>query len=165
MEIFNNGGLPPDVTVEKIKSGFSKPSNPLIADVFYRCNLIEKWGRGVPKIISSCKAANDPEPEFTADKLEFKVTFMFPAPLKPPVILLGDHEKAVDLTSRQREIVQILSNVNELRPKDIIGRLKERTTERTLRRDLAKLKELNILGTSGSRHTVVWFLTVESKKE
>jgi predicted HTH transcriptional regulator len=71
-------------------SGFSKPSNPLIADVLYRCNLIEKWGRGVPIIISSCKAANDPEPEFIADKLEFIVTFMFPAPLKPPVIFLGE---------------------------------------------------------------------------
>jgi ATP-dependent DNA helicase RecG len=165
MEIFNSGGLLPDVTLEKIKSGFSKPPNPLIADVFYRCNLIEKWGRGVPKIISSCKAANDPEPEFITDKLEFKVIFMFPVSISPPVILLdGLHEQYPDLTSRQKEIIQMLSGVNELKPKDIIDRLKENTTERTLRRDLTKLRELNIIDTHGSGRTVVWFLTAKEKK-
>ena len=89
MEIFNSGGLSPEVTLEKIKSGFAKPSNPLITDVFYRCNLIEKWGGGVPKMISSCKAAHDPEPEFTSDQNEFKVTFVFSTPISPPRILMG----------------------------------------------------------------------------
>lgn len=166
MEIFNSGGLSPDVTLEKIKAGFSKPSNPLIADVFYRCNLIEKWGRGVPKIISSCKAANDPEPEFLVDKVEFKVIFMFPVSISPPVILLDvTPEMHADLTSRQKEIIQILSNVGELKPKDIIDRLRENTTERTLRRDLTRLRELNIVDTQGSGRTVVWFLAAKRKKE
>jgi ATP-dependent DNA helicase RecG len=161
MELFNDGGLLPGVTIDKIKSGFSNPPNPLIADVFYRCNLIEKWGRGVPKIIKSCKAADDPEPEFLADRVEFKVVFTFPATIKPPVVLVG--ELAESLTSRQNEIIQILSKVNELNPKDIISLLKEKTTQRTLRRDLTKLKELNILGTHGQGPAAVWYLVSQKK--
>ena len=161
MELFNDGGLLPGVTIDKIKSGFSNPPNPLIADVLYRCNLIEKWGRGVPKIIKSCKAADDPEPEFLADNVEFKVVFTFPATIKPHVVLVG--EQAESLTNREKEIIQILSGVNELQPKDIIDQLSEKLTERTLRRDLAKLKALNILGTRGSGRAAVWY--VVSKKE
>lgn len=165
MEIFNNGGLSPEVTLEKIKSGFSKPSNPLIADVLYRCNLIEKWGRGVPKMISSCKAAHDPEPEFIVDEIEFKVTFMFPTSINPPRVLLGTlDEQQAKLNRRQREIIEMLSNVRELKPKDIIDGLTEPTTDRTLRRDLAGLRALNIIDTQGSGRTVVWFLTGKNKE-
>ena len=165
MEIFNNGGLSPEVTLEKIKSGFSKPSNPLIADVLYRCNLIEKWGRGVPKMISSCKAAHDPEPQFIVDEIEFKVTFMFPTSINPPRVLLGTlDEQQAKLNRRQREIIEMLSNVRELKPKDIIDGLTEPTTDRTLRRDLAGLRALNIIDTQGSGRTVVWFLTGKNKE-
>lgn len=73
MELFNNGRLASNVTIEKINAGFSNPTNPLIADVFYWCKLIEKWGRGAPKIVSSCKEAHDPEPEFMVDQSEFRV--------------------------------------------------------------------------------------------
>ena len=159
MEIFNNGGLSPEIAIEKIKSGFSKPPNPLIADVLYRCNLIEKWGRGVPKMISSCKAAHDPEPEFIVDEVEFKVIFMFPTPINPPHVLIGTlDEHLAALNKRQREIIQMLSHVSELKPKDIIDGLSEPTTERTLRRDLAGLRALNIIGTQGSGRAVIWFL-------
>jgi ATP-dependent DNA helicase RecG len=158
MELFNNGGLDPNVTLEKIKKGFSNPTNPLIADVFYRCKLIEKWGRGVPKIISSCKEAHDPEPEFIIDQSEFRVVFKFPSPITPPVILFNEQPKASEsLTSRQIEIIQILSSVSELKPKELLDKLREHTTERTLRRDLAKLKEQGILSTRGQGPAVVWF--------
>jgi ATP-dependent DNA helicase RecG len=162
MEIFSTGGLLPDVTLAKIKSGYSKPTNPLIADVLYRCNLIEKWGRGVPKMISSCKAANDPEPTFISDQLEFKVIFTFPMLSKPTVVYLDDlYAQHTNLTLRQKEIIQILSLANNLKPKDILARLNENTTDRTLRRDLAKLRGLNIVDTRGSGHSVIWFLTVK----
>jgi hypothetical protein len=58
----------------------------------------------------------------------------------------------------------MLSNVSELKPKDIIDGLTEPTTERTLRRDLAGLRELNIIDTQGSGRTVVWFLTGKNKE-
>ena len=39
--------------------------NPLIAEVFYRAGLIEKWGRGTNRVAEMCKAAGVAPPEFT----------------------------------------------------------------------------------------------------
>jgi hypothetical protein len=90
---------------------------------------------------------------------------MFPTSINPPRILLGTlDEQQAKLNRRQREIIEMLSNVSELKPKDIIDGLTEPTTERTLRRDLAGLRELNIIDTQGSGRTVVWFLTGKNKE-
>ena len=42
----------------------SMPHHPRIADVFYRCGLMETWGRGIELIMEGCKAARLPEPTF-----------------------------------------------------------------------------------------------------
>lgn len=159
MEIFSHGGLLPGVTIKKIKSGFSQPRNYKIADVFYRCRLIEKWGRGIPKIIASCKKEHDPEPEFFADNLEFKITFKFPVSIKPPIVLIDEQsEKLLKITERQREILEILRSHQELKMREILAKLKHPPAERTLRDDLAALKALGIIKSEGHAKTSVWFL-------
>jgi ATP-dependent DNA helicase RecG len=160
MEIFNNGGLQPNVTIEKIKSGFSKLRNPLMADIFYKCQLVETWGSGVPAIINLCKKAHDPEPEFKADELEFKVVFKFPSTIKPPVVF--DQENISinhSVTQRQREIVEILMGAQELKMKEILQKLKVPPAERTLRDDLAVLKKFGLVDSRGHARTAVWFYT------
>jgi ATP-dependent DNA helicase RecG len=160
MFVSNDGGVVPGSSIEKIKTGFSKPINPLISDVLYRCNLIEKWGRGIPGIINTCIAADDPEPDFLWDSFEFKITFAFPTTIKPPIIF-SDEMKS-DLTKRQNEIINILSGVDELKLKDILDRLEEKAFERSLRRDLSQLKELNIIDMRGRGRAVVWYLVPEA---
>ena len=39
-------------------------ANPLIADVFHRAGLIEKWGRGTNRVIEMCRQAGIRSPEF-----------------------------------------------------------------------------------------------------
>ncbi len=69
---------------------------------------------------------------------------MFPTSINPPRVLLGTlHEQSAKLNKRQRENIQMLSNVSELKPKDMIDGLTEPTTKRILRRDLMGLRELN----------------------
>ncbi len=161
MEIFNDGGLPQGVTIEKIKTGFSKPRNHLIADILFRCNLIEKWGRGIQEIIRSCMAAGDPEPEFYTDQVEFKVIFKFPKTINPVVQDLTAQRD--QLTPRQRNIVEILSKSGELNIKGIHQLLNEDITERTLRRDLVTLRSLGLVDMSGHTHAVVWGITSAGK--
>jgi ATP-dependent DNA helicase RecG len=158
MELFSHGGLLPTVTIEQIKSGHSELRNPTIAEVFYRGNMIERWGRGVPDMIKSCAAANDLEPEFVNSTTEFKVIFRFPKSIKPPVINLDEPQNDLKLTERQNEIVTILSSAKELKMKEILGRLKNPPAERTLRDDLADLREAGIIGSRGHARTAVWFL-------
>lgn len=110
LELANHGALYEDATIEKIKHGFSKRRNPIISEVFYRSNLIEKWDRGIQKMITMCLADNDTEPDFFADAFEFKVTFPFQTSLKPPVFGIENLTASEEiLTPRQSQIVEILS--------------------------------------------------------
>lgn len=155
MEVINDGGLLPGVTLEKIKSGYSKLRNPLIADILFRSDYIEGWGRGIKEIYGELKKAGDPEPEFDCDEYDFKVTFKFPTSMKPAVIL---KDETANLSERQRAIVKIISQVGEIRASDIISKLGPSPSEKTLSRDLAALKKLGVIDVRGHAWTAVWFL-------
>lgn len=52
--IYSPGGLPRGMTEDVFRSGyFSKLRNPIIANVFYRLQLIEMFGTGIHRIIES----------------------------------------------------------------------------------------------------------------
>ena len=74
--IMNEGKLPPEVPVEKLKTEhLSKPRNTLLADVFYKAGFIESWGRGTIKIMEKCLEQGLPEPDFEEDHGVMKVVF------------------------------------------------------------------------------------------
>ena len=73
---YNPGELVEDLTVESIKTSHpSKTRNPLIANIFYRAGLIEKFGSGIDRIINACKKETIPEPEFSEECGGFSVKF------------------------------------------------------------------------------------------
>jgi len=49
--------------------------NPVIADVFHRAGLIEKWGRGTNRVIAMCKKHGAPPPRFEERQGFMIVTF------------------------------------------------------------------------------------------
>ncbi len=158
-EISNNGGLLPGVTIEKIKKGYSKLRNPLIGDILFKSDYVETWGRGVKEIFGELKKAGDPEPEFQCDAYDFQVTFKFPVSMKPEVFLIDETSVLFDkLNDRQREIVEILNQVEEISFSDILKRLKNPPSEKTLKRDLGSLKKQGIIDVKGRAWTAVWFL-------
>ena len=56
VEIENSGTFPPDMTMEKLLSGHnSEPQNLIIANVLYKSEVLESWGRGIGLIISECQ--------------------------------------------------------------------------------------------------------------
>jgi len=74
--IMNEGKLPPEVPVEKLKTEhLSKPRNTLLADVFYKAGFIESWGRGTIKILEKCQEQGLPKPDFEEDHGVMKVVF------------------------------------------------------------------------------------------
>jgi len=134
-------------------------ANFVIADVFYRANLIEKWGRGIQKIISSCLATNVPEPEFFADDFEFKVIFRFPTSLKPPVIMVETTNVPEELlTQREQLIINILTKENGLAVKRILSQVYPLVSLRTLNYDLSNLKAKGLIESKGKTNTKKWFL-------
>jgi ATP-dependent DNA helicase RecG len=74
--IMNEGKLPPEVPVEKLKTEhLSIPRNTLLAKVFYFAGFIESWGRGTIKIVENCVKQGLPEPDFIEDSGVMKVIF------------------------------------------------------------------------------------------
>jgi ATP-dependent DNA helicase RecG len=65
MEIINPGALHFGITPKSLfRPHESRPWNPIIAGVFYRAGIIEKWGTGTLNIIEWCKENGNPLPEW-----------------------------------------------------------------------------------------------------
>jgi hypothetical protein len=61
---------------------------PIIAEVFYRAGLIEKWGRGTNRVIAQCREAGIAPPEFREVAGSTVVTFRVQVGLTPQVVAL-----------------------------------------------------------------------------
>lgn len=72
MEFISLGGLVKGLTLADIKNGVSQPRNMIIANVFYRLDLIESYGTGIQRIIESY-ANCDADPSFTPAPSSFVV--------------------------------------------------------------------------------------------
>ncbi|MBE7411820.1 MAG: hypothetical protein L6Q54_05295 [Leptospiraceae bacterium] len=74
--IFNGATLSVEVPIEKfIIPHQSKPYNPVMASVFYKCGFIENWGRGTISIVNDCKKYGLPKPTFEYEWGAVKVSF------------------------------------------------------------------------------------------
>jgi len=74
--IMNEGKLPPEVPVEKLKTNhLSRPRNRLLAEIFYYAGFIEAWGRGTIKIVEKCVEQGLPEPDFKEEHGVMAVIF------------------------------------------------------------------------------------------
>ena len=72
LEIISLGGLVPGLSLEAAMMGASQPRNEKLAALFYRLKLIEAYGTGISKIISSYKNIGV-EPIFENVKGAFRV--------------------------------------------------------------------------------------------
>jgi ATP-dependent DNA helicase RecG len=74
--IMNEGKLPPEIPVEKLKTNhLSIPRNTLLAKIFYYAGFIESWGHGTIKIVENCIKQGLPEPDFVEENGVMTVTF------------------------------------------------------------------------------------------
>ncbi|MCA9414279.1 MAG: hypothetical protein KC944_23910, partial [Candidatus Omnitrophica bacterium] len=83
LEITNPGALQFGITPEKlIQPHESRPWNPIIANVFYRAGVIERWGSGTLNILDWCEENKNPEPTWSVESGSVYVTFH---PMTPEV--------------------------------------------------------------------------------
>ncbi|MBV8888747.1 MAG: putative DNA binding domain-containing protein [Alphaproteobacteria bacterium] len=153
LEVWSDGTLPIGMTIASLKQDHqSRPRNPLIASVLYKRGLVESWGRGTQKIVELCVDAGHPEPEFFEQAGAVGVRFI-------PREYIAPNRVALDLTSRQREILQVLSGRAPGLPlREIAAALSNRYRKALLRSDLDQLRRLDLVGTEGHARGAVWFL-------
>ena len=118
LEITNPGALHFGITPEKLtRPHESRPWNPIIANVFYRAGIIERWGSGTLNIIDWCAENGNPAPTWSEQAGSVYVTFK-PAVL-PDVFL--ERPQARDeagtksaLSRHQVEMLKTCSNERRL---------------------------------------------------
>ena len=68
----------PDLTVERLLVGHnSEPQNLIIANVLYKSNVLESWGRGIALMVNECNRVGIPAPEFNTNGTAVWVTFRY----------------------------------------------------------------------------------------
>ncbi|MDA2928386.1 putative DNA binding domain-containing protein [Acidobacteria bacterium AH-259-O06] len=110
LEITNPGALHFGITPEKLaKPHESKPWNPIIANVFYRAGIIERWGTGTLNIIDWCEENGNPEPTWQEQAGSVYVKFL-PAVLPDTPEDTGDVGTKLGLSRDQVQIIRNLLN-------------------------------------------------------
>lgn len=135
--VMNEGKLPPEVPVERLKTEHvSKPRNPLLAKVFYFAGFIESWGRGTIKIVEKCLEQDLPEPDFFEEYGVMKVAFYKDKFTEENLKKMGLNERQIKAVKYVKEKTEITNNIYQ--------RVCE-ISERTASRDLNYLVEKGIL--------------------
>jgi ATP-dependent DNA helicase RecG len=100
IEMITIGGLMKGVSLNDIMLGVSALRNPYLADVFYRLNLIEAYGTGMPKITDSYKNFSV-QPTVELSDNAFKIT------LPNTNYKL---ENTLQLDGREKQVLAMLGN-------------------------------------------------------
>jgi ATP-dependent DNA helicase RecG len=155
VEISSTGALPIELSVKNLlKEHNSMPRNPLIADVFYACGMIEMWGRGIQNIIEFCEEAGNPKPQFIATNADFTVCL----PMHEPIVSMTQNKEKnkITLISRQEKILEILEKEGKLKASEILDSLSNPPSLRTIKTDLLYLMKQNLIEMVGKGRNTVW---------
>lgn len=160
VNITNLGSLPKGVHLSQLsKEHSSVQRNPVIANIFYLCGMIEKWGRGTLDMIQDCKMAGNQPPKYA----EIGGTFSVTLPLKTPIrTIISEPPHITDqpvLTDRQKEIIKILKR-GPMSRDQIMEKMSMKLTDRIMQHELSKLKGLRLITNvgSGRGRFVTWSL-------
>lgn len=156
LEIWNVGELPPQLAITNLREPHgSYPRNETIANVFYQRGWIESWGTGTLRMIGYCNQNKTPEPEFIQYSGGFAVVFKFKDPMGATLNLKPVN---ITITSRQKEIIAILTDIDAMSLKEISEHLQKPPSTSTLREDLTTLKAMGIINSQGQARATTWFL-------
>lgn len=135
IEFISLGGLVKGITLIDIMGGVSQPRNFVIANIFYRLELIESYGTGIGRIMESYKESTK-KPIFHPAPASFVVTL-------PKMSLAIDH--TTEYQEREAEaVLELIETKNEISRKDVESLL-----------SCSKLAAINILNRLLSQGKIV----------
>lgn len=130
IEFVSIGGLPDGVETDDIMLGFSICRNPKLAAVFYRLELIEVYGTGIPKIMRAYQdCTRKPKIEVTSNA--FKITLPN---------CNADVEVDTAPNSQEQKVIEYLKTHERITRKEVDTMLgiSQSTSSRLLKRMLAE---------------------------
>ncbi len=155
VEVWNPGELPPGLTPELLRQPHGPiPRNPLIAEPLFRVKYVEKAGTGTTDMITGCRAAGLPEPDFRQCGPHF-VTTLWRDWLTTEII------KRLDLNERQELAITYLKMNHRISNPEY--QKLTRAIKKTATRDLSDLKKMGIVKQVGSRGPGVHYVLAKNR--
>lgn len=128
------GGLPSGIALDDIMLGLSVCRNPKLAAIFYRLQLIEAYGTGMPKIMNAY-GETEVKPKIEVSSNAFKITL-------PNRNAGANHaEKLVDtLKSDEKRILDFIGSHGHIVRSDVdrLLEVSQATANRILKRMVAE---------------------------
>jgi len=150
VEVWNPGELPPGLTPDLLRQPHGPiPRNPLIAEPLFRIKYAEKVGTGTTDMISDCRAAGLPEPDFEQRGPHFVVTLWRDWLTDEVIAELG-------LTERQKITIGYMKTHGRISSRDyqdLVG-----VSRQTASRDLNELVRKGIISRHGAKRGVYYIL-------
>jgi ATP-dependent DNA helicase RecG len=111
VEVWNPGRLPTQISIDELKKPHtSHPNNPLLTEVLYLADYIQKAGSGTLEMIKQCKQNGLPEPEFKQLRSEFRTIIsrdIFTEDILEKLGLKGRQIKAIKYVKERGKIRNI----------------------------------------------------------
>ena len=149
VNITSTGLLPQGITIKQLpKEHPSIRRNPLIANIFYLCHMIERWGRGTKDMVVLCKQSGNPVPKFIEIAGSLSVTLPLNEPIRRLEMSTSQTVLLRSLTQRQKDILEVLKHT-PLTREEIMEKLKAPPAIRTVQLDLTRLYALKMIIKSG----------------
>ena len=143
LEIYSPGGLPSGISKEEYLKGYiSRLRNPIIANVFFRLQLIEMFGTGIKRIID-CYEEYEVKPIFDISENNIGVTL--------PVV-----ERKKEVNSDEMIILEILSKGIRLSSSELV--LKSGFGKNKVVRLIGSLLEKNYVQKEGSGRGIKYYV-------
>lgn len=151
IEISNSGTLPSQLTISDLRKPHrSFPGNPLLVEIFYLADYIQKAGSGTIEMIKQCRQAALPEPEFTNNRgYEFKV-------ILGRDILTESVLSRLGLSERQKKAVQYVKNKGLISRKEYVALIGVSVRQANL--DLSDLLKMKVFIRTGKGRSVKYEL-------
>lgn len=153
IEIYNPGSFPEGYTPQQFIRGEERSilRNPLLANILYLRDDIEKWGSGIRRIAQACREAGV-RMEFKVIKSGF-VTVFYRTEKKFPE---HQHRTEPVLTGRQKRIIAYLRKENMITTGTCAVQLK--VSNDTALRELSRLESLRLIIRKGIGRGVYYVL-------
>ncbi len=155
LEIQSPGMLPFGFTLDDLKMGVSRVRNRVIVRFFHELQLMEEWGSGYKRVLQACLIGGCKEPIWEELGSVLRVTFF---PYVESFLAQETQASPFEREIFEREVVilNLFQGGESLPFREIFQRLSIPISERTLRYDLAQLKERGLLNCRGKGRGVVW---------
>ena len=153
------GGLPSGITLETIVSD-SKPRSALLAEAFKRAGIVDRAGRGVPKMYLAALRAGRGVPDYSASTPNAVIVEISTSDADLEMarfVARYEDEQGVQLTLPQLQVLRELKEAGPQSPAELADATSE--TGATVRASLARLTELGLVEARGTGRARRYHLT------